>query len=174
MMLSMCSRFSLLLLSAVCLTATHAETESAYAYYIERTDTGGVRLTDRPSTGHAELHWISAPAVFSPREVEIRDNSASDLFVEITSPFEDEAVRSNSGNLVVHVDFPPEEWGDISCELMLNGQWLATSTAGTFLLENLDRGRHRLKARLKDAEDNVLAVSEEVSFHLLRYAIPRD
>ena len=170
----MCSRLIFLLLFAVCVTTTHAETESGYAYYIERTDTGGVRLTDRPGTKHAELHWIRAPAEFSLRKVEIRDDSASDLFVEITSPAQDEAVRSNAGNLVVHVEFPPDELGDVSCELMLNGQWLATSTAGTFLLEDLDRGRHRLKARLKDAEDKVLAVSDEVNFQFLRYAIPRE
>lgn len=171
MMLSMCSRLSLLLLSAVCLTATHAETESAYAYYIERTDTGGVRLTDRPS---AELQWVRAPVTFSPGEVEIEDNSTSEPYVRIASPIESEAVRSNAGKLVVQAEFPPVESDDVSCELMLDGQWVATSKAGTFLLENLDRGPHRLKARLKDAQEKVLAVSEEVNFHLLRYAIPRD
>lgn len=170
----MCRRSLTLLLCTVCVTFAHAETESAYSYYVERTDVGGVRLTDRPEEQTVELRWVRAPMVFLQREGEIADDPAPNRFVKITSPVEDEAVRSNAGNLMVHAEFSPVESGDISCELMLNGEWLANSKDGTFLLENLDRGRHRLKVRLKDAEDEILAESQEVNFQLLRYAIPRD
>ncbi len=170
----MCWRSLTLLLCSVCVISAHAETMSAYSYYVERTDAGGVRLTDRPEAEDVELQWVTVPMVLMQRQGETADDPASNFFVKITSPVEDQAVRSNAGHLVVHTEFSPVESDAISCELLLNGEWLAKSTDGTFLLENLDRGRHWLKARLKDAEDNILAESQQVNFQLLRYAISRD
>lgn len=170
----MCSRLLTFLLCTVCLCAAEAATDLPFTYFVESTDAGGVRFTDRPSAQSAKRQWVGEPMVLLQREVEIQDDPAANPFVEIIYPIEDGAVRSNAGNLVVHTVFSPAQSDAISQELMLNGRWLATSIEGTFFLENLERGRHQLKVRLKDAEDKVLAESQEVHFQLLRYAIPRD
>ena len=168
----MFAHFVLLLLGTVWVTATHAETEPAYAYYLERIDSGSVRFTDHPS---AELRWVGAPLAYSLQDFEkTADDSMPRPFVTITSPVDEQAVRSNAGKLMVRAEFGSGESGAVSCELNLNGRWLAKSADCEFPLENLDRGRHRLQVRLKDVEDNVLAQSQEVDFHLLKYAIPPD
>lgn len=168
-------RCFILMLLTVGQTTVQAESESDYSYYRECTDSGGALFTDRPRSRSSELRSVRAPLGFSFPQVQgIGDDSTSQAFVKITSPLEGEAVRSNLGQLKVHAEFGPPESGNFSCELALNGQWITSSAECEFLLEHLERGQHRLQVRLKDAEDELLAQSEELSFHLLRYAIPRD
>ena len=159
------------LLALGCQLGIAAESSSIY---VERTESGAVRFTDQPNAEDASLHRLTPPLVVSLPEPRAEERGAlAAPQVEILAPRDDEAIRSNHGELKVRAqssapDQTPFVWG-----LLVDGALLERSGRGEFVLQNVDRGTHRLKVRLMNPEGDVLAESDEVRFHMLRYAIPR-
>ena len=164
--------FSILCMAGALAQCAHAD-EYSVAIYRE-TDAGGiVRFTDQPRTAEAQRHHIRRPLLIRVRgEAQPVADMQQSHSIEIASPREDEAVRSNHGTLFVQTLVLGTGEEEFAADLFLDEAWVATSSNGSFELENLDRGSHRLRAELKSADGELLATSEEVTFHLLRYAIP--
>lgn len=91
----------------------------------------------------------------------------------VKSPQKDEAVRANNGNVLVKLELEPALQEGHGVVVYLDGKQMASGTATTFSLENIDRGTHSLFAVVHDANDDVLKNTEAVSFNLLRTSLLR-
>ncbi len=171
----------LLILLASPLVLTHAWGTFApevTRVYVHTNASGGLGFSDSPRTADAREHSLGAVPGFSLPADEERESSeqqpaAGEHFVSISSPSSDEAVRSNDGSLSVLVEHSMMASGEYRIALMLDGELVAVRSDGTFHIEQIDRGSHRLQARLHSRQGELLAQSEEFEFHLLRYVIPR-
>lgn len=142
--------------------------------YVERDDAGVVRFTDQPETTEAEIWHLTTPIEIAVPATEAAQPEALEApMVELLSPKDDEAIRSNHGEVDVLARISRREGASALFELLLDGEPVETRTDGKFALHNIDRGTHVLQVRLMDAEGSVLAKSSEVRFHMLRHAIAR-
>ena len=143
--------------------------------YVERTETGGLRFTDQPSQLDARLHRLAPMLeVDLPERLPVMGEEQGQPSVEILSPQDDEAIRSNQGELKIraHLEARAEEGQD--CGFLIDGELIGTSPDCAFELGNIDRGTHRLQVHLMDADGAVLTTSSEVRFHMLRHVMQRN
>lgn len=90
----------------------------------------------------------------------------------IVSPADDQAIRSNNGNIDVEVLLEPSLDKSHQLRLTLDGRpWGEPGTATTFGLENVDRGTHTVTAEIIDEDGAVVNRTEPVTFHLLRVSV---
>ncbi len=100
------------------------------------------------------------PPVAAPRYAEVK----------VVSPHNDEAIRNNAGSVHVEISSDPVLAPGHTLQLIMDGEVIAANTTGSFDLSYVDRGTHRLEARIiDDATGDELARSEAVTFHLLRH-----
>jgi len=92
----------------------------------------------------------------------------------ITSPAEDEAIRSNPGTVDVAVDLEPALFKGHKVRIYLDGTAAPEELAATTItLQNVDRGTHTLQASVVDAQGREQIRSPAITFHMLRVAAPR-
>jgi len=129
----------------------------------------GSTFTPPPAAVPAEtpLRWSDVDgAVDEPAA----DAAAVYQSVEIASPGNDEAVRENSGNIVVSARVVPELRPGHRVQLELDGQIVQTSEAPSFQLQYVDRGTHQVRVHVLDESGTILRSSDPSTFHLLRYS----
>lgn len=88
----------------------------------------------------------------------------------IISPEQDQALRSNSGDITVGIAIEPELKPKHYLVYMLDGTPLGErvkSTIQTF--ENLDRGTHSVQIALVDDAGEEISRTDTVTFHILRH-----
>ncbi len=90
--------------------------------------------------------------------------------LEVVSPGNDEAVRENSGNLIISARVVPELRPGHRVQLELDGQIVQTSQTPSFQLEHMDRGTHEVRVHVLDQSGAVVRSSDPSTFHLLRYS----
>ncbi len=152
----------------------HASADVSSEIYVERDDSGAVRFTDQPETTDAELWHLTPPVEIAlPANEAAQPEAFEAPMVEILSPTNGEAIRSNHGEVDVLARISQPEGESLFCELLLDGEPVDRRADGEFVLHNIDRGTHLLQVRLTDAEGSVFAKSSEVRFHMLRHAIAR-
>ncbi len=89
--------------------------------------------------------------------------------LEITSPGNDEAIRSNDGRVSALAKSNPSLLSGHRFRWKLDGADLPKElTDPVLLLKEVDRGTHKLSVAIVDNEGNTLISSEPVVFHLLR------
>ena len=88
----------------------------------------------------------------------------------IASPANDEALRDNSGAVVVKVSLTPplDTKGGHKLVLLLDQKSAAVAQTAEVALKDVERGAHTLKAQITDASGHVLKESAEISFQLHR------
>ncbi|MDH5544515.1 MAG: DUF4124 domain-containing protein [Gammaproteobacteria bacterium] len=92
---------------------------------------------------------------------------------ELTSPKDDEVVRSNSGELNVRLTLTPSLFfrKGHKIELYMDSKKVFSGSTTVIPLKNVDRGTHSLRAEIIDpANGNVLATTPLISFHLKRFS----
>ena len=150
--------------------------------YMEKDAQGNIIFTDKPSSQEAKPVELSPPSTYQPPALPAppppkpRADTSSDTryeSVEITSPADDEAIRANDGRLTVTVQVSPALKRRHLLELHMDGKKIAETQSGRFELDNIDRGTHSLQVHVVDENGKTLVSSKPVSFHLLRYVIPR-
>jgi len=94
-------------------------------------------------------------------------------YVKITSPEDDQAYRSNSGDVLIKVSLSPilqKKFGHhlkIKFDgVLLSEKWQTDSIQ----LTNLDRGTHSVSLIVVDKTGKQLKESQKTTFHLLRYS----
>lgn len=101
-------------------------------------------------------------------------DAAPEYQLSIVSPENDAEIRANNGEVVVNLQIQPAliaERGDL-IQLYLDDLPAGMPQSQlSFMLENIDRGTHKLAAFVLNASGEVIAQSEPVSFHLLRSSI---
>jgi len=94
--------------------------------------------------------------------------------IEIMSPQNDEAVRSNAGIVNINAKVEPALSADRNDQviLKLDGQILGqASSSQNFTLTDIDRGTHTVQVAVVDKSGNLLKTSTPVSFHLQRHSV---
>jgi len=152
------------------------------AVYMEKDSEGNVIFTDKPSSPEAKPVELSPPSTYQPPALPAppprkpaAEPAAEAVYesVEIISPADDEPVRANDGRLSVSVEVSPPLKPGHRLELHMDGKKIAETRGDHFDLENIDRGTHSLQVQVVDEKGKTLISSKAITFHLLRYAIPR-
>jgi len=163
-------RFFIILLLAF---VAHASAETVYKTVDEH---GNVIYTDKPSQEAEkiqidELKTIKNPYadkyIYKPytpkKEPEKKYDSLS-----ITSPADDEAIRSNTGDVTITIAVKPGLGSDDQLQLLLDGKQVASGNGNRFALKNIDRGTHTVVVQVVDTDGKVIISSPSQQFHLLR------
>jgi hypothetical protein len=86
--------------------------------------------------------------------------------ITITSPAGEDTVHSNTGEVNVAVAVAPRLQPKQTIVITLDDREVARGARRTVRLTGVDRGTHLLQAKLFDAQGNLLAESDVVTFHL--------
>lgn len=142
---------------------------------------GNLHFSDKPQKGATEVH-LPKPQTFKPpvnpddvpSVVEQLKNKTAPAKVyqslTIMQPKDDQAVRSNNGNVAVQVKSDPEMRDTDELTVYLDGELKNGAQNGQVInLEGLDRGTHTLQAKIMSQSGETLIESNTISFHLLRH-----
>ena len=150
-------------------------------------DNGNQVYSDQP-TENAEKVELRHSMIYTPVEIPELSEDAMDTQSEeadapipapnyklsVVSPENDAGIRVNNGNVMVNLQLIPAlvpERGDL-IQLYLDGLPAGMPMPQpNFMLENLDRGTHKLSAVVLNASGEVLAQSETITFHLQRTSV---
>ena len=91
--------------------------------------------------------------------------------VEIVSPTNDEAIRSNSGDITIQISSSPALQGNHLYSVFVDGAKAQQSAAPSVALTNLNRGSHTAIIRIQDENGQTLATSAPITFHVLRASV---
>lgn len=97
--------------------------------------------------------------------------------LEIASPADDEAIRSNEGTLSLTINTDPPLSGGHLMRVVMNGELREEAVAGNgqpsqqLNLANVARGSHTLAAVVYDARGNVLQSTPAITVHLQRTSV---
>ncbi len=143
-----------------------------------------VVFSDRNQLGAEEV-IIESLSSYTPVSRSLTNSSDSDeensntfvvpnYQVEIMSPQDDEAVRSNAGIVNINAKVEPTLSADRNDQIILklDGRILGQpSSSQNFTLTDIDRGTHTLQVAVVDKSGNLLKTSTPVSFHLQRHSV---
>ncbi len=175
------SHLTLFLLLAALLGSPMVEAETKI--YKKVLPDGTVIFTDEPVKGAVEVELPppqTVPALrLPPQPPAATERKQPPRFrpytqLAIVSPGNDQALRANDGRMEVRVALQPPLQSRLGHRLVLklDGQVVAVSTGNpSFVLENVDRGTHRLVVEVQDGDQHILKRSEPVTFHLLRRSV---
>lgn len=96
--------------------------------------------------------------------------------LRILSPANDEAVRSNTGEITVQVQTTPSFVADTGhrIRLYLDGREVAVHASTTLTITDVERGTHSLQAELVDTDGRSVVKSSTIQFHALKYTSIRN
>lgn len=133
---------------------------------------GSVEYTDIPSDAGQKPVEVSPPSTYSPPPLPKTKTTAKPAFtqyesVSITSPADDETIRSNNGALAISASSSPGLQGRDTFRLLMDGNTAGESKSGQFNLSNVDRGSHTLTVQII-REGETVSQSQPVTVHLHR------
>lgn len=108
---------------------------------------------------------------------EQQDSGRSYRSLEIASPANDEAIRSNEGTLSLTVNTDPPLSSGHLMRVVMDGELREEAVAGngqatqTLNLSNIDRGSHTIAAVVYDARGNVVQSTPAITVHLQRTSV---
>lgn len=149
--------------------------------YKHTADDGTVEYSDKPQQQQDSLELVPLPTIQSTPQVVPQQNQSiaiptspvSSMGIYLQSPQDDQAVRSNNGELIILVAVSDEISAhrlNIQLELdqlRLPEQYLQTRIR----LQGIERGTHTLRAMLVTENGKIIARSERIRFHLLRHSV---
>lgn len=164
-----------LLLFSVSLNAVSLE----YVYKRVNPD-GTVEYSDKRLEG-GNVIKVPKGSTFTPSgELKAKSsaNSEGDLSAKkidyelaIVEPTDDQAIRSNNGNVSFRATLSPSQLQEgYRIAWYLDEQEIPQLNGLVAKMKNVDRGTHQLQVNIVDDKGNITASSETISFHLLRVA----
>ncbi len=147
---------------------------------------GKVTYSDRPQPGAQEMKLPKepppppevkpAPSAAAPAPEAMPGEKPAAEFkgyskMAIVKPKNDEAVRSNNGNLDVEISLEPvfdPKLGHTFVVSMDGMPFGAAQAQPAFVLSNIDRGTHSLRVEVKDAQGKTVGDTGSIVFHILR------
>ena len=147
--------------------------------------TGQVHFSDQPTPGSERIE-LRESSVYSPAQpppAQTTGEGPADAAgeppkpvkytrIDVVSPEEDEALRSNEGEVSISLELRPGLAPEHKIRLFLDGTPAGEDLPTTQItLQNVDRGTHSLEAAVVDAGGAELLRSDAVTFHLLRAAV---
>lgn len=148
------------------------------------TDESGNPVFSDEATEGAEEITVEEPATFSSDTLmqqydqftrspdQDQDSQNSYQRLAITSPANDQTIRSNPGDFQVNFDVSPSPREGHTLQLVMDGKvYQQIDGAGPIQLTNVDRGTHKLQLQVTDSDNQVLQKGPAVTIHLLRHSI---
>ncbi|RUO63690.1 DUF4124 domain-containing protein [Pseudidiomarina insulisalsae] len=158
-------------LASLLFSFTAAAQDKVYKKVLED---GTVVYTDEKQEGAEEVEVETVVSEFEPVESAVLkqpDEEAQDeqvaASVSIVAPAHEQTIRSNQG--IVDVIWAPQTRnveGELSYELLVDGNIAYQGDANGATLEGLNRGEHRLRVRMYDEAGEELAVSDTVVIYM--------
>jgi hypothetical protein len=155
-----------------------AATATAYAAVYRIVDeTGRVTYTDKPPAGNkgekVDLPAINTqPGIDAPAPAAANDDQATVARyrrIEILQPSDGSTIPSGQLDLLVQVGIEPDLQAGHLITVLLDGKPVARPAAATSLrLDNLERGMHRLEAKVVNQQGQWVAGSEPVTIYVQR------
>lgn len=135
---------------------------------------------DLPELGVVEAGEQADLSMEAARRAKARTEARSDAAqrkpygdLAITSPAEEEAIWGSAGNLEVTVDSGDFLAPGHRIRVMLDGSEIPQSEDGTFRIDQVYQGEHKLTAQVVDAAGNVLAKSGTRTFYMKQASVNR-
>ena len=138
-------------------------------------EAGNVIFSDRPGAEAETLDLQPAPTIKNPNPPAYRPPPAPVAApapyhsLTITSPQNDQGLRSNTGDFSVALSLSPPLKPGHRIIITLDGREIANGAETRATVKNADRGSHILGARVIDAAGQTLITTSSI-FHLLRVA----
>ena len=165
-------------------------TDAEARIYKTKDKDGNIVFTDVPPKDQAEAVELTPAnqytAPVEPQQPTQRTRRNDDVEEEVeettsynriavVSPEADQAIRENAGNVSIIVEVTPglDVGAGHTVEVLLGDRIAGSANSGLVALENVDRGTHMVRARVVDANGNIMIQSEPVAFHMLRYSALR-
>ncbi len=86
----------------------------------------------------------------------------------IVSPTEDQAVRSNGGEVNVSINLDPSLHAKHAIVITVDGRPVGKGSSTSLTLQNLPRGTHTVQAAVVDDQGKEIVRSKTITFHVLR------
>lgn len=96
--------------------------------------------------------------------------------IRIVSPLDNEAIRSNNGDLSVSGELKPGLQSNRKHHIqwLLDGKTISGANSLKLNLKNVARGTHRLQLNVVNTKGNALIQSPTISFHILRVRLGKE
>ena len=141
--------------------------------YSDRAPKGNTAPTELP-----ELQEIKMPPPPPPSEDSSPASDQSEQAprqeytkFEITEPANNSTIRDNAGNVTIKMDLEPAlQDGDLVA-ILLDGKELGQGKSTAVSLTNVDRGTHKLRAIVKNAQGDTVTSAGPVTFTLQRMSV---
>ncbi len=143
---------------------------------------GSIHFTDTPHKGAKKID-LPEPQTYSdpskkavtpkyqnytPADKKKEEDAKKYESIEISSPKQDATIRNNTGNVTVTVSLTPGLKDSHSIQVSLDGKTIGEPQKNTsFVLQNVYRGTHTVKANVLNQQGNVVGTSS-VTFHMHR------
>ena len=150
--------------------------ESGVVHYTDkRPDDGAVPLDLPKSMFFNPGNRTSSSSSAGKQQDTATEDLGSYQKLAISKPANGETVRSNEGNVTVIVELEPNLGKTHLLQLFLDGEAVGGGLkTSSMMLQNVERGTHRLQANVINAEGGVIATSNTVTFELKREGIPTE
>lgn len=148
--------------------------EDGVIEFSDRNVTNSEKVELKPTnTFKAADKKITPPAPATTKEKSFSSqNGVTYTKISITSPAEEQQIRSNDGLLTVSVSTQPglnSAAGD-QIELFLDGRSQGKQKNTSFNLNEVVRGEHKLQAKIVNKNGNVLISSKTILIYIQKYS----
>ena len=174
--------FRLAALPLVALTAILASSLCSAEIYKYVDKDGNVVFTDKPGKGREQMHLAPLPTISLPKGNASAQKTApppktkpGETYSKLlfTSPADNSAFWSGSGNFVISVEAkPPLRNGD-KFKLALDGKVLGTNSSGAFPVKHINRGTHRASLSVVNAKGQIIQSGPSITFTVHRPSVIR-
>lgn len=133
---------------------------------------GNITFTDVPQEGAEKLDIKEPETISNPNPAEYKPlpkkQKPREVYrgISITSPTNDQAVRSNSGSITISTKVDPRLIPSHQVIIYVDGKEIGRGMSAT--ANNVDRGTHSASAKIVDSEGKTIISSSSITFHLLR------
>lgn len=151
-------------------------TNLAAEVYRSVDENGNVVFTDKPGPDSElieidDLQTIKPPPSRGSGYKPPKKAEAPYSAINILSPANDEAIRSDAGNVTINIEVKPTLRPRDNVVLYMDGKEIELGKAMAKAFSGLDRGTHQIRAAVKDPDGRIQHSSTSVSFHLLRNTV---
>lgn len=143
---------------------------------------GVVEFSDRAESRSQVIKIPKANTYAAPKiksssadndEKQVSENPVADYQLAIVSPTNEQTLRSNNGSVAVSVSVSPALQTDLGhqLELFVDGKSQGKQSGGSYALQNMNRGKHSVIAKVVSRSGGVIQTSRAISFFIQRYSI---
>jgi hypothetical protein len=115
-----------------------------------------------PNNSAEKQKIADEPAIINDEQ----QKTVIEYHASITSPIDDQPLRSNEGTIDIHVAITPDKKNKQTLQLFLDGKALGKAQLSpTISAQNINRGTHQVEVHLLDEKGKLLTKTQIVTVH---------